>query len=226
MDLHHDPQLLEFLYNYISENKRTKFESIIQNRTRHLTVVLENIFQPHNASAVLRSCDLFGIQDVHVIENDNQYTVNPQVALGSSKWLNLTKYNEQDQNTIACFDQLRSKGYKIVATTPHTQDQMLDDLDLDQKVALVYGTELEGLSDVAMENADAYVKIPMYGFTESFNISVSAALSIYHLSEKMRKSDIQWQLSENEKNAVKIDWCKQVIKTADLYIEEYVKRKK
>jgi len=144
--------------------------------------------------------------------------------MGSSKWLNLNKYNGDKDNTIACFDKLRADGYKIVATTPHEKDVMLDELPLDQKTALVFGTELDGLSDIAMEKADAYVKIPMYGFTESFNISVSAALSMFHLSEKIRKSDIDWQLSEDEQVDIHINWAKAVIKKSDLIVEEYLKK--
>jgi len=217
-------KLRDYLFEFISENKKGLFEKNILNRTRYLTVVLENIYQPHNASAVLRSCDLFGVQDVHIIENSNKYKLSEEVAMGSSKWLNMKKYNTEQDNTTACFDKLRADGYRIVATTPHEKDVMLDELPLDQKTALVFGTELDGLSDVAMQKADAYVKIPMYGFTESFNISVSAALSMFHLSEKIRKSDIDWQLSEEEQVDIHINWAKAVIKMSDLIIEEYLKK--
>ncbi len=217
-------ELRDYLFGFISENKKTLFETIIENRTRHLTVVLENIYQPHNASAVLRSCDLFGVQDVHIIENSNEYTLSKEVALGSSKWLTMRKHNEEEENTLACYDALRKDGYRIVATTPHTKDVMLDELPLDQKTALVFGTELTGLSDIAMENADAYVKIPMYGFTESFNISVSAALSLYQLTENLRKSEINWQLSEEEKVDIQIAWAMNVIKKSDLIVEDFLKK--
>jgi tRNA (guanosine-2'-O-)-methyltransferase len=216
--------LRDYLFGFISENKKGLFEKIIEDRTRHISVVLENIYQPHNASAVLRSCDLFGVQDIHIIENSNKYTLSEEVAMGSSKWLNLNKYNDSDENTINCFNELRKQGYKIVATTPHENDVLLDDLDLTEKIALVFGTEMQGLSDVAMENADAYVKIPMYGFTESFNISVSAALSLYHLTEKMRKSDINWKLSEEEKIDIHIKWAKGVIKKSNLIIDDFDKK--
>ena len=215
-------ELRDYLFGFISENKKTLFETIIENRTRHLTVVLENIYQPHNASAVLRSCDLFGVQDVHIIENSNEYTLSKEVALGSSKWLTMRKHNEEEENTLACYDALRKDGYRIVATTPHTKDVMLDELPLDQKTALVFGTELTGLSDIAMENADAYVKIPMYGFTESFNISVSAALSLYQLTENLRKSDINWQLNEEEKIDIQVAWAMNVIKKSELIVEDFI----
>ncbi|RUA30910.1 MAG: TrmH family RNA methyltransferase [Bacteroidetes bacterium] len=217
-------ELRDYLFSFISENKQHLFETIIENRSRHLTVVLENIYQPHNASAVLRSCDLFGVQDVHIIENSNEYTLSDEVAMGSSKWLTLKKYNETENNTIACFDALRKEGYKIVATTPHTNDVLIADLPIGQKTALVFGTELTGLSEVAMENADAFVKIPMYGFTESFNISVSAALSLYQFTENMRKSDVDWTLSEEEKIEIQIAWAMNTIKKSEMIVEDFLSK--
>jgi tRNA (guanosine-2'-O-)-methyltransferase len=223
MNFENKQKLLLHLFDFISENKRLKFEEIIHSRTRHLTVVLENIFQSHNASAVLRSCDCFGVQDVHIIENSNTYEVNKDVALGSSKWLNLIKYNTYEFNTLNAFKQLRTKGYRIVATSPHKKDQMLDDLSLDGKIALVFGTELEGLSQQAMDNADEYVKIPMYGFTESFNISVSAALCLFNITERFKKTSVNWQLNNEEKLDVMLNWVRQVIKKADLIEDKFHK---
>ena len=217
-------KLLEFLNSYVSENKKELFNQIIKYRTRHITVVLEDIFQPHNASAVLRSCDCFGIQDVHIIENKNIYEVNPDVALGSSKWLNLIKYNSEDNNTLQAYDALRKKGYKIVATTPHKNDTLLDELDITGKTALVFGTELNGLSDIAIENADDYVKIPMYGFTESFNISVSAAIILHHLTEKLRNSSVNWKLTDEEMLDIKLNWARRVVKKSDSLEKEFFRR--
>ncbi len=215
--------LLEHLSQFISENKNSLFQKIIENRTRYLTVVLEDIYQPHNASAVLRSCDCFGIQDVHIIENQNIYEVNPDVALGSSKWLNLVKYTEAGNNTPTAIQSLRDKGYRIVATTPHKDDVNLQVLDLSKgPVALLFGTEMRGLTDDALAMADEYMKIPMYGFTESFNISVSAALCLFYLSEKLRNSDIPWQLTEDEKLDVVLDWTRQVLKKSDLVEKKFL----
>ena len=206
--------LLKTLLEMISDHKNDLFKSIIENRSRHLTVVMEDIFQSQNASAVLRSADCFGVQDVHIIENRNEYTLNPLVALGSSKWITMHKYNESTNNTEEAFKHLRSQGYQIVATTPHINDIELDDLDITKKTAVVFGTELEGLSDYAIKNADVHMKIPMFGFTESFNISVSAALCMHQLSGKIRKSDFDWKLSENEKTDVLLDWARSVVKSS------------
>ncbi|MEZ5147812.1 MAG: RNA methyltransferase [Bacteroidales bacterium] len=216
-------KLLTHLMGFVSDHKQQLFEEIITYRTKYLTIVLEDIFQPHNASAVLRTCDCFGVQDVHIIENQNKYEVNPDVALGSSKWINLVKYNSAADNTPLAYETLRNQGYKIVATTPHKNDILLDELPLDQKTALVFGTELRGLSDWAIENADAWVKIPMYGFTESFNISVSAAIILHHLTEKLRISNYNWQLTSREKTDILLSWTKNTVKSAKLLEKEFMK---
>lgn len=216
--------LLNYLYNFLSENKMNLFDKIIVERTKHITVALENIFQPQNASAVLRTADVFGVQDVHVIENDNEYNVNPRVVHGASKWITLHKYNEQENNTLACINKLKADGYKVYGTTPHTDDCLIQDIPLDEKVALMFGTEMTGLSDIAMENVDGFVKIPMYGFTESLNISVSASICLYELKKRLKQSDIDWRLSEEEQLDQLLIWAKKVIKDGTLIEKQYLEK--
>ncbi len=217
-------KLLTYFSEYLTERRKELFQKVIQYRTRHITVVLEDIYQPHNASAVLRSCDLTGVQDVHIIENRNTYEVNPDVAMGSFKWLDLHKYNEKENNTLETFQKLRKQGYRIIATTPHKNDKTLDDIPLDGKMAIVFGTELTGLSDLAIDNADEYLRIPMYGFTESYNISVSVALTLFTLTEKLRKSDIPWQLSDEEKLDILLEWSRRSIKRSEVLEREFFNR--
>ena len=217
-------KLLDHFLGFISESRQKRFDELIKFRTKYITVVLEDIYQPQNASAVLRTCDCFGIQDIHAIENRNEYEVNPEVALGSSQWVNIIKYNQEKQNTLAAFKALKEQGYKIVATTPHKNDQLLNELSLNSKVALVFGTELNGLSQIAMENADAFVKIPMYGFTESFNISVSAAISLFYLTEKLRTAKHYGHLSEEEAMEITLNWARSSVKKSDLIEKEFLKQ--
>jgi len=217
MELQEKKDLLTYLYRFISENKRNHFERLVKERTRYLTVVLEDIYQSHNASAVLRSCDVFGVQDVHIIENRYKYQVNPDVALGSAKWLSLHKYNNGEFNTPECIEKLRSEGYRIVATTPHKDEETIHGFHLAKgKVALLFGTEYEGLTDEAIGQADEYVMIPMHGFTESLNISVSAAIFLYQLTTELRNSGVPWHLNPGEELDIKLMWVKKVIKSADL----------
>lgn len=212
-----EEKLIEHLRQFVSERRMQQFETKLQYRTRYLTVVLEDLYQPHNASAVLRSCECFGIQDVHIIENQNEYRINPDVALGSHKWLTLNRYNTEAHNTAASLDSLRKNGYRIVAATPHKNDGNLEDFDLAKgKAALVFGSELNGLSDTAMNMADEYLKIPMVGFTESLNISVSAAICIHFLSLKLRQTELFWQLSVSDKQNVLLSWLRNSIKKVDL----------
>lgn len=208
-------QLLEKLLSFITDHKNQLFDRVIEHRTRYLTVVLEDIYQPQNASAVLRTADCFGVQDVHIIENRNEYVINPEVTLGASKWLTLHRYSESENNTLEAIQKLKSEGYRIVATMPHSDDIMLSELDMNQKTALFFGTELLGLSKIVQEHADVFVKIPIYGFTESYNISVSAALCLQQLSNKMRKENKDWKLSESELLDVKLDWARSVVKEAE-----------
>ncbi|HXC05579.1 MAG TPA: RNA methyltransferase, partial [Bacteroidia bacterium] len=211
---------------FITDNKRSKIEEIVQLRTRYLTVVLEDIYQSHNASAVLRTCECFGIQDVHVIENKNTYTINPDVVMGSTKWMNLYKYSGKPNNTPDALLKLKQQGYRIVATTPHRNDVTIEALDLDKgKIALVIGTEIDGISKDVFDLADEFVKVPMFGFTESFNLSVTAAMCLHTLSNKLRQSSLPWQIPADELMELKIAWTKNILSKPHLVEAEFWKEK-
>jgi tRNA (guanosine-2'-O-)-methyltransferase len=170
----------------------------------------------------LRSCELRGVQDIHIVENTNHYDVNPDVVLGSTKWLNMYHYEGAEFNTPTAYQQLHERGYKIVATCPHRDDYTPDTLPLDQPIALVFGTEKLGLSDYAVEHADMHVRIPMYGFTESYNISVSAALLLYSLTNRLHAShDIDWHLSEKERNALRLEWTRRSLSRIRQYDRKF-----
>lgn len=211
-------EFLDFVLQYISDNKRALFENVIENRTNYATVVLEDLYQPHNASAVMRTCDCFGIQTVHIIENTNQWSSSPDVERGSSKWLTLKRYNSEEENTAACLESLEVQGYQIVATTPHTE-YTIDEIPIDKPLAFVFGTEQNGVSMEVLNRAHYKAKIPMYGFTESFNISVAAAICMHNLRERLKISNAHWQLPEDVKVDTMLHWCS---KTLDRY-EKYHK---
>ena len=213
-------ELLVKLQPFISEDRIQKFDLILANRTRHFTVAVENIFQSHNASAVMRNCDCFGVQDLHVIANDNQYELSKHVAMGAEKWVDMHSYYKKENNTQDCIDAIKSQGYQIVATTPHTDDVLLPDFDISKKSAFFFGTEKEGLSDLVMDQADEYVRIPMYGFTESYNISVSAALVLHDVVTRLKKSQVAWQLSEEEILDKKVDWAVKSIRSGEQILKQ------
>ena len=218
--------LIDHFLKCITDERKALFEKLIQKRTTYLTVVLENIYQPLNASAVLRSCDCFGIQDVHVIENYNEFKPDREVAMGASNWLTINLYNKNENNTLDCIQSLKNKGYRIVATSPHNSQTNLINFDLSKgKTALFFGTEVEGLSDVVIENADDHLHIPMYGFTESFNLSVSAAICLYEMRMTMEKENIKWQMSKYEKNQVLLNWLRQSIDRSEIVEEDFLKNR-
>ncbi len=218
--------LTKYLRDFATEARWEKIGEIAQQRTRHIAVVVEDIYQPHNASAVLRSCDGFGIQDVHIIEHSNTFDASSQVAAGADRWLTLHRHNYlQKNNTEQCFKVLKEQGYRVIATTPHKNDTNLNDLPITQKIALVFGTELNGISERAKELADGFVKIPMAGFSESFNISVSAAVCLYNITRRLRASNIDWQLDEDKLEELKLEWLKKSIKASEqlekVFLEEH-----
>lgn len=220
-----EEKLLQSLYSIITPAKIEKFDRIASQRTRHVTVAVENLFQEHNASAVMRSCDCFGIQDLHIIERDNKFSVNRDIAMGAGQWVNHHHYADTLYPTTQCITELKEKGYKIAATTPHTDAYTINTVPIDEPIAFVFGTEQTGLSEKALDLADYYVKIPMVGFTESFNISVSAALTMNTIRTRLESlENFSWKLSEEEQTKLKIEWCKNIIKNPDKVIKDFIRR--
>jgi tRNA (guanosine-2'-O-)-methyltransferase len=208
--------LIEHLLQYVTENKAKKMQEVVKKRTRYITVVLEDLFQTHNASAALRTCDIFGVQDVHVVQAQYQFKPVDTISMGASKWVDVHSYQSIDDSIAA----LKKQGYRIVATTPHLQSYTLPELPLDDKTALIFGSEQTGLSQAALDHADMFVKIPMFGFVESFNVSVSVALCLYDIMTRLHTSEYAWQLSADEQQDILLKWIKKVSKTAELVEKE------
>lgn len=213
--------LLTYLEGYLTENRKSLFQKVLEHRTRHCTIVLEDIYQQHNASAVVRSCDIFGIQDIYAIENQFVNKVSKHVARGAQKWLTFHKFNKDTNNTQDCLDTLKSRGYQIIATTPHNDSCLLHEFDISKKSAFVFGLEKEGVSEDIMAQADGFLKIPMVGFTESLNISVAAAIVLQDLSSRLRESEVQWQLSPTEKQELYEEWVDKSIKNVQKIKNHY-----
>jgi tRNA (guanosine-2'-O-)-methyltransferase len=216
--------LTDHFSQYISDHKKDFIERVLAQRTKHLTVVMEDIYQSQNASAVVRTCECMGVQEVHIIENSSKYSVNPKVLKGANKWLDLVRYKDKKKkNTEACFQQLRERGYKILVTSPSPECVPLDEIDITEKLAIVMGNELKGASRYALDNADLKVSIPMYGFTESYNISVSAAICLNTLVPKLRTSSVAWHLSPEEMKEIRLQWYRGVVKRSDIIEREFLK---
>ncbi|AHH12069.1 TRNA (Guanosine-2'-O-)-methyltransferase [Borrelia hermsii YBT] len=199
---------IAILSEFITQKRRERINEVLNNRTNYLTLVLEDIFQPQNASATMRTIEILGLSDIHIIETNNKYTLNPGVVLGASKWIDIIKY----KCVKAAFDNLKGNGYKIVATSLDNKAISLEDFPIDAKLAIFFGTELTGLSHAVLENADLHLKIPMYGFTQSYNLSVAVAIVFYSLISRLKKSSIRYLLDEDEKLVLKLDYYRKIIK--------------
>ncbi|MDC7220133.1 MAG: RNA methyltransferase [Spirochaetales bacterium] len=214
--------LIAYLEGFVTENRKNRMTDVLGNRTRELTVVMENIYQSQNASAVLRHCDALGIQDVHIIENSNKWKTNPDVDLGTAQWLTVNRYNKEENNTVETLRHLKSRGYRIIATSPHPGGYELDETDLSKgKAAIVFGTEMHGISDLVREEADEFLKIPMVGFVESFNISASCAIVLYTLTQKLRALETNWHLEEEAQRELYLSWLRKSIKSVKQIEERY-----
>ncbi|MDR6301087.1 TrmH family RNA methyltransferase [Mesonia maritima] len=216
-----DYALLEYLESYLTPRRKELFERIIAERTNHFTVAIEDVYQLHNTSAVIRSCDVFGIQNLHVTEERNRKRIDREIAMGAQKWVNINRYHTAN-DTVST---LKEKGYRIIATTPHNDACLLKDFDISQPSALFFGTEKQGLSQELMEKADGFLKIPMVGFTESLNISVSAAIILQDLTARLKASEIDWKLNENDLYDTLLRWAKNSIKSSEKIVNRYLSEK-
>lgn len=215
-----DANYLSYLEEFITENRKEGFLKVLQNRTKHFTVACEDVYQLHNTSAVMRSCEVFGIQELNVIEERFGKTIDKEIALGAEKWVDINRFSSNQD----CIDDLKARGYQIIATTPHENDCMLEDFDITKSSAIFFGTEKLGLSEEVMRQADGFLKIPMVGFTESLNISVSAAIIIQALTNRLRHSNIDWKLTELELIEKRIDWTRKSIKDIDYITKKYLEQ--
>ena len=212
-----DLDYLAFLENILTENRKERFLQVLSKRTNHFTIAMEDIFQLHNTSAVMRSCEVFGIQQLNVIEERYTKSIDKEIAMGAQKWVDVNRF----ESISNCISTLKSKGYQIIATSPHENDCDLDNFDITKPSAFFFGTERDGLSEEVLQKADGFLKIPMAGFTESLNISVSAAIIIQNLMSRLHKSDIKWQLTDNEILEQRLLWAKNTIKDIKRIEERY-----
>lgn len=212
-----DLDYLAYLEGFLTDSRKERFLKVLENRTNHFAIAMEDVYQLHNTSAVMRSCEVFGIQELNVVEQKFGKRIDTEIAMGAQKWVDINRFNSM-QN---CLDSLKQKGYQIIATTPHNDSCMLHEFDITKKSAIFFGTEKEGLSQEVIDQADGYLKIPMVGFTESLNISVSAAIIIQDITTRLRQSDIDWKLTEAEILEKRLSWCRNSIKDIKRIEERY-----
>jgi tRNA (guanosine-2'-O-)-methyltransferase len=213
-----DHELLNYLEGFLTENRKEGFLRVLKNRTKHFTIAMEDVYQLHNTSAVMRSCEVFGIQELNVIEQKFGKRIDTEIAMGAQKWVDVFRYN----SVQSCMDEMRAKGYQIIATTPHDDSCLLHEFDITKPAALFFGTERDGLSQEVLDQADGFLKIPMVGYTESLNISVSAAIIIQDITNRLRQSAINWHLTEEEIWEKRLDWTRKSIKDIEFIERKYL----
>ncbi len=211
-------KLIEGLEQFVTDERKERLLSVLDNRTRHVTVVLEDLYQTQNISAVMRSCECYGIQDAYIVENRNTFEIHKDISMGADKWLTLHHYPHSEHNVKQCIDDLHARGYTVIATLPDEKRTTIMDLPVERKTAFLFGTELTGLSEEAVRYADGAALIPMYGFTESFNISNSAAIILSHFSERLRHSEVDWKLTPDEREELYFSWLQKSIRNSESLI--------
>ena len=222
---HTEELVFQHLSQFVSDHRKETIERVLSLRTKYITIILEDIFQSQNASAVVRTCECMGLQEIHMVENITKYSINPKVLRGANKWMDIKRYRSKKQhNTIACFDQLRHEGYKILVADPDADGISIHDVDVTEgKLALMFGNELRGASKEALVNCDTKVKIPMYGFTESLNISVSVAICLESLVTKIHNAKISPGISHSEKELIRLNWYRKIVRKSDLIEREFLR---
>lgn len=203
---------IDYLSQFLLPERLDTLREVLSMRTRWMTVCMENTFHPQNASAIIRTCEAFGIQDLHTVETLCPFNPNLHIVKGTDKWIDLHRHAD----TAAAIAALRGAGYRIIATTPHSGDTSPEEFDVTQgPFALVFGTEHAGISDEVKAAADGFVRIPMCGFVESLNVSASAAILLYRLSSSLRTRDIPWRLTDNEQQALLLRWLMESIRDSE-----------
>ena len=211
---------IEYLSRFLTPARQEKLECILSNRTDALTVVLEDVYYAQNISAVIRTAECFGVQNVHIVENLHRYEVNPRIVRGAAKWIDVHQYRGSDPSR-QCINKLKAQGYRIYATTPDHASIGIEKVNLDHKCAFIFGTELTGISQSAVALADESIHIPMSGFTESFNISVTVALILQYAKKALIQSGVNMRLSEERMQEVKFDWYKQAVRHSTQLLERF-----
>lgn len=203
----------EYMAEFMTPERLETLRGVLAERTRYMTICMENTFHPQNASALVRHCDAFGVQDIHTIETLCRFKPNVNIVKGTDKWIHFHRHG----NTTEALAALKADGYRIVATTPHEGgDTTPEQFDVTKgKFALVFGTEHEGISQEVIDSADEFIRIPMWGFVESLNVSASAAILIYMLSQKVREHTTGWQLPEEEQARILFEWTMKTVKDSE-----------
>ena len=211
-------ETFDYLKQFITDERLSKIEHFSQESSDFVLPIMEDVYQFRNAAAIVRSVEACGFHHVVALEEENVFNPNLKVTKGAETWVKVEKM----PNNLDSLKEIKNRGYKILAVSPENNATMLPDYEVKEPIALVFGTELEGVSDEILDFADETLAIPMYGFTKSFNVSVAAAICMYELKQKLMKSGIEYQLSDQKLLELKIRWAKNSIKSSEQILERFL----
>jgi tRNA (guanosine-2'-O-)-methyltransferase len=219
---YYDKDLLAYVETFMTESRKSILREVLEKRTKYLTLVSENFIDQHNIHACIRSSECFGLQDFHNIAAAGvKMKPNKSVNRGATQWTHVYDYEESPQPTIDCINNLKSKGYKIYAAHLDENAFTPQNIPIDQPMAIILGKEKEGISQEALDHCNGIVSIPMYGFTESFNVSVAGSLLIQPIIARIHDSEVDWRLTEGEKELLYYEWTWHSIKYPENLYKEY-----
>mgnify|MGYP000657605105 CR=1 FL=1 len=206
----------DYMSGFLTGERIQTLRRTLAMRTRYMTILTENTFHPQNASALVRHCEAFGVQDLHTVETMCRFDPSVNIVRGTDKWIDIIRHDSTEEAIAS----LKASGYRIVATTPHRESCTPETFDVEKgRFCLVFGTEHAGVSPQIISAADEFLRIPMCGMVESLNVSASAAILIYMLSQRMRLSDVAWRLSEAECSEVMFRWVMSSVRDARRILE-------
>lgn len=209
---------IALLSAFMTPERVATLERVLALRTRYMTILTENTFHPQNASALVRHCEAFGLQELHTVETLCRFNPTVNIVRGTDKWIDFRRH----ATTAEALSTLRTEGYRIVATTPHREDTTPETFDVTRgPFALVFGTEHAGISDQIAASADEFLRIPMCGLVESLNVSASAAILLYTLSSRMRTQVDGWQLSPSHSRRILYRWMCESVRDSKRILERY-----
>lgn len=207
-------EIVDALAPLVTEARRERIEHVALRRTRSLVPVLEDLADPHNGAAVLRSADAFGCHEVHVIEGRHRFAVSHRISRGTHRWLELVRHS----SARACVSTLHSRGYKVFVAAMDGEIGP-EELAAQPKAAIVFGNEHKGVSAEMRELVDGVYRIPMEGFVESLNVSVASAITLY-VASRGRHGD----LSEAERDVIRARLLMATIRDVGRVLEERLSR--
>lgn len=218
-DVMKDQQIFEYLQQFLTDERLQKINHFAPESSDFVLPVIEDVYQFRNAAAIVRSVEACGFHKIVAMESQNKFNPNLRVTKGAETWVEV----ERLPHSLDSIEMIKNRGYKIVAVSPENNATLLPDFQITEPVALVFGTEAEGVTDEILDFADETLAIPMYGFTRSFNVSVAAAICAYELKQKLMRSNLDYKLSEEKLWKMKVRWAVNSIKSGEQILAKYLK---